>query len=262
MCTITFLPTGAGSYLLASNRDEQKSRPSSTEPLQHNVSGIQCVWPVDRQAGGTWIAANETGAAFALMNDYQSRQHASGSDTSSRGVIIPEIADCSSPDQVAERFADSDPLKHLSFQPFRLLMADSRNGVTMWHFDGQALQRSHQGYGAGIWVSAGKEESKIRNGRRQLFEDFLGRSYKNNLGRIMDLHTTQNGLKQPDDINEGNPDLFGFSMELEHVRTVSSTIVEFVPDNVAGKRKSGSLKMHFMPGRPDPQKKWQTRVLD
>ena len=262
MCTITFLPTGPDSFILASNRDEQKIRPESTEPQQHVVNETRCLWPVDRQAGGTWIATNEFGVAFALMNDYQS-QFVPSHDLISRGNIIPEIADCSSPRQVSNRFKHSKSLHKLSFQPFRLLMAKAGNGVRMWHFDGQTLHEGYQGNGAGIWVSAGKEEARILKGRQKLFEDYLKRSYAKNINRIMDLHTTQNGLTFTDYTDADTPALFGFSMELKKVQTVSATVIE-CPESEAGsveRGKSNSVRMHFMPGRPSPQKKWQTREL-
>jgi uncharacterized protein with NRDE domain len=245
MCTISFLPAGPEAYLLASNRDELKTRKKESAPEIHWVHGIRCIWPVDGEAGGTWIAVNEFGCSYTLMNDYQSpepdlKASSENKKVHSRGHIIPQIAGDRSVEDVTKRL---DNMLNSPYKPFRLLMADANNGVFMWHFDGKTLKRHHQSFGAGLWVSAGKNESRVLAGRRKVFEAFLKKAYTDPLQRIKDLHTS----KIPE------PGALAVSMELENVQTVSSTIVEVrIPDHIC---------LHYMQGLPSSQGIWQRYTL-
>ena len=240
MCTISYLPTGPGAFLLASNRDEHRARKEAQPPVEHQTRTGRALWPIDGEAGGTWIALTDFGIAYTLMNDYQGNWQSDG-ETVSRGTIIPEIIDCTSEDEVTRRL---ERLHDLRFRPFRLLMA-SASGVSLWHFDGSGLNKSDQGQGAGLWVSAGGEESRIYKARSKVFEQFLRETYSDELSRVKALHTWQ----------ESGPGAFSFQLERDdvQVQTVSATIAEY--------RAGGKAGMHYMNGLPSRQKKWQTRTL-
>lgn len=235
MCTVSYIPTGPDSFVLASNRDEITTRKKAKVPGIQSSNGVKCIWPVDGKAGGTWIAVNEFGCAFTLMNDYQS-DIPERNNLKSRGIIIPDIAGSKSPQQVSERLA---ALHKLPFAPFRLLMVDARNGVTIWHYNGKTLQEKNEGFGAGLWVSAGKHEAQVLDRRRMVFEDFLEKDFDDNVMRLKALHTS----KLPE------PGPYAISMEYEHVQTVSATIIDVHPGE--------AIRTHYMPGLPSPQKKWQ-----
>ncbi|MDG5766126.1 NRDE family protein [Balneolales bacterium ANBcel1] len=240
MCTITYLPTGPGSFLLASNRDEQKTREGALPPKKNGSGKVRALWPVDGKAGGTWIGLAETGCAFALMNDYQSNREASA--PVSRGIIIPEVIDCRSAMEVTQRL---EKLHERSFSPYRLVMA-TPNGVHLWHFDGKELRDAAQGRGAGLWVSAGKEEERVRQARSRVFEAYLKGGYSDDLKRIQNLHTHR----------DQGPGAFAFEISRGGIaiQTVSATVAEF--------REDGPIRMHYMAGLPDRQKKWQTHTLE
>ncbi len=68
MCTVTVIPSGAG-FRLVSNRDELRTRPPCEAPKVRTLeSGARAIWPADRLAGGTWIAASDRGLALTLLN--------------------------------------------------------------------------------------------------------------------------------------------------------------------------------------------------
>ncbi len=67
MCTVTYLPLKNG-FLITSNRDERLSRKPSNVPGVQVVNGISLLFPKDTEAGGTWIACDDSGRTVCLLN--------------------------------------------------------------------------------------------------------------------------------------------------------------------------------------------------
>src|SRR6266404_2165316 len=76
MCTVTFMPRRTG-YCLAMNRDEKRTRPAGLPPAQRTIGGHGVIYPSEA-GGGTWIALNDSGVSFALINWYSVAQRVSG----------------------------------------------------------------------------------------------------------------------------------------------------------------------------------------
>ncbi|HRC86033.1 MAG TPA: NRDE family protein, partial [Thermoanaerobaculia bacterium] len=70
MCTVSWFWTAEG-YQLFGNRDESRSRRQALPPRRAEQDGVAYLAPVDADAGGTWIAANELGVTLTLLNFYQ-----------------------------------------------------------------------------------------------------------------------------------------------------------------------------------------------
>lgn len=106
MCTILMLSARAGHLLLAGNRDEQRARPAALPPRQHVLTSeagatMRALYPIDAQAGGTWIGVNAAGVAMTLLNNYQrSAVFDTEGAPRSRGLILPELLKESSLEQV------------------------------------------------------------------------------------------------------------------------------------------------------------------
>ena len=113
MCTVTFVPKADG-FLLAMNRDDAYSRAETTPPLVHTLDDSRALFPSEIN-GGTWIAANDSGLAFCLLNW---NRPVLAAKTRSRGEIIPAIAHATSLEQLAVLMhqVPSDGL-----HPFRLI---------------------------------------------------------------------------------------------------------------------------------------------
>jgi hypothetical protein len=67
MCTVSIVPLGDG-FRLMCNRDERIARPVAAPPSRVVVGGVDAIFPIDPQSGGTWIGVNEVGLAIALLN--------------------------------------------------------------------------------------------------------------------------------------------------------------------------------------------------
>lgn len=96
------------------NRDDAYSRAQTNSPEVHTIGDSRVLCPSEIN-GGTWIAANESGLAFCLLNW---NRPAPGPKTRSRGEIIPAIANATSLEQVAGLLSS---LPNEGLHPFRLL---------------------------------------------------------------------------------------------------------------------------------------------
>ena len=96
MCTVTFVPKEDG-FLLAMNRDDAYARAQTNPTEVHILGNSRALFPSETN-GGTWIAANDSGLAFCLLNW---NRPAPEPKSRSRGEIIPAIAHAQSLEQVA-----------------------------------------------------------------------------------------------------------------------------------------------------------------
>lgn len=129
MCTVTVIPLvrndDPGAFRLVSSRDEMRTRQSALEPRTVEAGHHTAVYPVDADAGGTWVAVNDAGLAMSLLNlnpgpDAPPAPPHAGR---SRGDIIPALI---ATDGVAAALASVGRLDPCGQRPFRLVMADPR----------------------------------------------------------------------------------------------------------------------------------------
>lgn len=130
MCTLTVIRTRAGCRVVHS-RDELRTRGRAVPPAWRTLgSGLRAVWPVDRDAGGTWIAARQDGAVLALLNR-NIPPNGRPAPTRSRGSLIPRLIELPTPAEMLEVLA-GEGLAGVA--PFRLLAidADGAGGLLTW----------------------------------------------------------------------------------------------------------------------------------
>ncbi len=114
MCTAVAWPLADG-YLLAFNRDELVDRPPALTP---SVQG-HFLAPIDPEGGGTWLATNVFGLTLAAMNLYEALWEPQA-PVRSRGLLVTDLADASTLDEVAIRVRQHPHLMHT--RPFHLLV--------------------------------------------------------------------------------------------------------------------------------------------
>ncbi len=179
MCTVTILPESLVStaratsddplrWRLACNRDELITRPAALPPAIIRIGSRLAIMPVDSQSGGTWIAVNDAGLAFALLN-------VSGSATPagtpiSRGTIIPSLLAYGDVDSALMCASQLQPCR---YQLFRLLIVDGRELIEC-RSDGHTLHhRRRQLRDAVIRTSSGLGDRLVVPARAALFRQFL-----------------------------------------------------------------------------------------
>ncbi|MEW6321120.1 MAG: NRDE family protein [Acidobacteriota bacterium] len=170
MCTVSFVHTPERSgFRLMVNRDERRTRPTAGPPMERRQGGVRVVWPTDPESGGTWVAVNDAGLVFALLN------RTDGSSTApagvrSRGLVIPQLADARSLGQALERWAD---LPLTDYAPFRLVIA------TAGHYACVGWRRERTVRVVGPWerpmmfTSSGLGDAMVEAPRAALFRDLV-----------------------------------------------------------------------------------------
>lgn len=119
------------------NRDELKSRGRAEPPkLRTAPDGTRYLSPIDPDAGGTWMLANEHGLILCLLNRWHLALPDSSNDQSfaSRGKIVLALAAATSSAQITKLLPDLTK----GAKPFELL-AFSSGQQTAYAWDGHQL---------------------------------------------------------------------------------------------------------------------------
>jgi len=207
MCTVTFVPTGPGSYILTSNRDENPLR-ITEEPgnevyinEQHSI-----VFPRDAKAGGTWIAVSRHDRTVCLLNGAFIKHRHEPPYRKSRGLILLDYFSFPS----ATDFARNVDLENI--EPFTMVMVEDRLYELRWdgtdrHFRELSMEDPH------IWSSATLYPKEVADAKQEKFLNWYRTDKPREAKDIMHFH----GVNNPD----------GFLLDLEIVKTVSITSVTY-----------------------------------
>jgi hypothetical protein len=134
MCTVTWLRPHRGEYSVFFNRDEQRARAPGHPPREQNRGGVRFLAPVDGEAGGTWLAANEHGLTLGLLNFYEAEHGWRAQHPTSRGLLLLSLIDAPDIGEITRRLQHVSPE---SYHPF-ILIAFDPGGLTRAHrWDGR-----------------------------------------------------------------------------------------------------------------------------
>jgi hypothetical protein len=180
MCTVTAVPGGrlsspawaADPLLLrvACNRDELRTRAEALPPVVQTVEGQRVVMPLDPESGGSWIAANEHGLVFSLLNVNQAGVPSEGL---SRGGVIPRVAGAATANDALERLLGVEAGR---YRPFRLLILDASQLVECWTEGGRLRHRRAYLQDAVMRTSSSLGDAVVERPRRTLFRRFFNRA--------------------------------------------------------------------------------------
>jgi hypothetical protein len=212
MCTVTYIPVKDGFYL-ASNRDEQLSRPAALEPGIYKGNTGALLFPKDTGAGGTWFAAHEKGHVAVLLNGAWRQHTPMAHYRRSRGLVLLDIVD------------QQDPLRAFhaagleGIEPFTLILAEEgRLHECRW--DGAT--RSHTPQDPAhphIWSSVTLYTPDVIRRREEWFDAWLKQHPHPTADDIFRFHCFR---------VEGDP---GNSILMERagrIHTVSITVLEHI----------------------------------
>jgi hypothetical protein len=156
MCTVTFIPRDRG-FLLGMNRDERWERGRDSVPPQIQGNSI---YPRDVE-GGTWIAVNAGGMAFAILN----RNGKGITKTRSRGEVILQLISCNRMLEVESRLHS---LELTGTLPFTLLVISKSEKQLSEHvWDGKKLVGNQYGWTARHWFSSGLSDQTATEHRSE-----------------------------------------------------------------------------------------------
>lgn len=166
MCTVTYIPTSNG-VLVTSSRDENVSRLKALPPRVYTVNGYKLHYPMDGEAGGTWIALKDNNDAAVLLNGGFEKHLPKNTYRKSRGKVFLDII--SSPDVVSE-FGSID--LH-GIQPFTMVLYTSK---TLHQCVWDGMRRHHTRLDNAvphIWSSATLYDAEARQQRYVFFTNWL-----------------------------------------------------------------------------------------
>jgi hypothetical protein len=241
MCTVTVLPRSllpsdpSPDRLLlrvACNRDELLTRAPALPPTLWAAGARRALMPIDPESGGTWIAANDAGLIFVLLNARRasvvsgflgrgSTRREGGSRTRgtlakvgdiSRGTIIPTLISSATPSRA---LAQAQRLQAGRFSPFRLLIINRHEVVECWP-DGDCVRHRRRSLqGAILRTSSGLGDAVVAGPRRALFQ----RAFSS----LSDLRAAQDHFHQH---QWPGREAISVNMSRRDARTVSQTVVE------------------------------------
>lgn len=257
MCTISVIPLlarGSGhsdvtspatGFRIVCNRDEDRRRVPAAHPKwraieRAGIPGARAIWPMDMEAGGTWIAAAEHGLALCLLNlNLEPAIDLRGvRGLHSRGLVIPELIGSAG---VVEAMKRLERLKLKNFAPFRLVAVDGREDrltIAEARWDRTALTFRRYEHGPVCFASSGLGDSKVAI-RLDLFDEMV----VNGDGAVAERQDEFHKHTWAD-----RPEV-SVLMSREDARTVSISTVEAVPDG----RGSWDVVMEYHPIRAEPE---------
>jgi hypothetical protein len=231
MCTVTVLPgaalagrmtPGAPVLRVACNRDELRSRPKAEPPATHILDGRSVLMPRDPEGGGTWIAANDRGLVFVLLNAYPPQPSGTtavvGGVGPSRGSIVPALA---SSDSVSEALDRSAAIDARAFRPFRLIVLDRHQLIECWPAGAFLQHRRTFVHRPLVRTSSSLGDALVQAPRRALFRRFFDRA--------ADPRAAQDAFH---DHQWPGAEAISVRMERPDARTVSRSVVEVGHDLV------------------------------
>lgn len=134
MCTVSWFFRD-GNLSIAMNRDEQNSRAPARPPVVVQAGDCNALMPIDTDHGGSWIAVNNAGFVFCLLNYYAATTQSR--PWRSRGLLLRTLASCKSWELV-DLELQSSRLK--DYRPFMALIFHRNAGPILYLWDQAALK--------------------------------------------------------------------------------------------------------------------------
>ncbi len=188
MCTVSWLHTPSG-YQLLCNRDERHTRKPALAPVIHKPAGVRFIAPVDGDHSGSWIAVNEFGVAFSLVNRYRCCQCNGEKKLKppSRGLLLTSLADCRCLEEAQSRF---DSLDLAAYPPFTVVVLSPHKASVLLHWTGRDSLIECNGDSAMPLISSSFDPRGVEVYRKRLFQTWAAERGCVDLKLLMDFHAS------------------------------------------------------------------------
>jgi hypothetical protein len=211
MCTVTFIPVREG-ILLASNRDEKHFRSSAFPPATHPTDQGLLLYPKDGDAGGTWIATNESGQAVVFLNGGFVPHQSTPPYRKSRGRILLDIIGEATPVETC---------MHISLEQIEPFTAVIWAEAVLHEFRWDGMHRhlrklSH--HKPHIWSSVTLYDPAVIAKRESWFHAWIERQQQATLDDLMHFHQfTGDGDQHNDLLMNRNGHVYTVSITGLHI---------------------------------------------
>lgn len=186
MCTLTWRTEDGLEVFF--NRDELKTRSRAEPPREFMTpSGSRYLSPIDPDAGGTWMLANEHGIVLCLLNRWH--EQTSQPFPKSRGRIVTELADSKGLLQVKETLSSLCP----GARPFDLVAFEGIEALG-FSWDGNQLTPFQPQMPL---TSSSYKFEEVRQSRQEAFRPSVTlEQYQSSQGQDCTAHTVR--MNRPD----------------------------------------------------------------
>ena len=221
MCSLSWVRR-RDTLIVVMNRDERRDRAPARPPRRWRGAAGGFTAPVDGDAGGTWIAAKDSGVVLALLN------HQAPDDSGvvgagrriSRGLLVTALAgEAAPPDAVRLRAAGLR-----SFAPFRLFVAGPSVPPRVFTWDGAVLRARRLDPRFGFLTSSSWNPRAVIPARHARFRAFARAHRRPTRADLLAFHARA-------DDPRGTP--WAICMARDDARTVSTTVADVGPSGVA-----------------------------
>lgn len=213
MCTVSWTPEPTG-YRVFFNRDERLTRAPGRPPTPWTRGGVRILAPTDGDFGGTWIGVNDRGAGACLLNRYEDTpiDPPSPAGRISRGILLRDLLDAGSPDDLTRRLGALD----LSpYQPFTIVAFGIESPIRIGDWNGRALTPSIVTAPGMVRTSSGRDQEAAERIRGAAFERFVPAGQPVTAAALLGFHQSHEPDRGP----------FSVCMHREEAATRSMTEV-------------------------------------
>ena len=196
MCSVSFIPKSQHEFILTSNRDEKKARPTSA-PVSELIGDTRVFFPKDLNAGGTWIAAGDNSRICCLLNGAFENHERKSFYSRSRGKLLLESFEY----ERIQDFFEQCVLEEV--EPFTLIIIEMNDIPRLIEFRWDGTEKhinelnTSQVY---FWTSATLYDKEVRDLKKQWFDTWLKRSEKIDDEGILKFHSSTHGDDPGNDI--------------------------------------------------------------
>ncbi len=182
MCTVTYLPTAPGAFILTSNRDEAPHRSPLSLVREEGPAGETLLFPRDTGAGGTWITVSSRGRVLCVLNGAFGPHKRQPPYRRSRGLMVLDFFGYSRATDFFEQYTFQ------GMEPFTLIVYDAGE---LWEvrWDENELHRTRlQVELPYLWASATLYDPSAQTKRQRWFADWRAGQEPFEPGAIWQFH--------------------------------------------------------------------------
>ena len=222
MCTVTWLRQTESYHPSSSTATNNGPASRPGRPSSHESDGVRCLYPVDCNAGGTWLGVNEHGLTIGVLNHYSAEPAAAETRPAaapriSRGLLVVSLLGSTSEKDFSRRLATHDP-RH--YAPFILFVISRAKDLTTYTWNRRELH-SEKTIDPHFLTTSSFDAEKVASTRRECFLALTENESRVSLQGLTDLHASQ----QPE------PGPYAICMERDDARTLSFSRVDVTPES-------------------------------
>ncbi|PKH03053.1 hypothetical protein CXF72_08165 [Psychromonas sp. MB-3u-54] len=246
MCTLSVLRL-SNSLVITMNRDEARLR-HEAGLKQQQKNGVERLYPIDGQAGGTWFGVNNHGVVLALLNRYQDPQ---SSTAPTRGNIIPQALAYGNVKLVKKHLSEQS---YQYYNPFDLVLMSGRECLHL-SWNGRHLSTHNVCQAALLLSSSALNTEAVLAKRQRHFQQWLAQLPELSAAEVLQKIHLQH-----------NPDSQGDSVLMDRSDAHSKSICQVLLDanycefNYYSEASLQQWRSHISDGK-HPQLKKQQRLL-